>query len=115
MTSDHLRQHADTAQVLALVRSRDGQTLHWRRFFAIAPCAWRTRIANARKVLCQEQGLPYPIPKGGIDPLQWNGNVKRSGYRYRANALGGREAGWCIPGHVERGTLFDLHPSGWQR
>lgn len=115
MNAEIERRHADTEKVLALVRSRDGQTLHWRRFFLIAPQAWRTRISNAREVLCREQGLPFPVPKHGIDPLAWNGSIRRSGYRYSSNALGGREAATFVPGNPDTGTLFDTHPGAYQR
>lgn len=115
MNAEITRRHADTEKVLALVRSRAGQTLHWNRFAKISPLAWRTRLSDARKVLCEEQGLPWPIPKRGIDPLAWNGSIRRSGYRYQSNALGGRDAGSFIPGNPETGSLFDTHPSGWQR
>lgn len=115
MNTEIQRRHADTAKVLDLVRAREGQTLHWRRFFAIAPLAWRSRIANAREVLCKEQGLPYPIRKGGRDPLAWNGSIKRSGYRYQSNPLVGRDAASFVPGNPLTGCLFDLHVPGWQR
>lgn len=115
MHTEHERRHADTEKVLALVRARDGQTLHWKRFAKISPLAWRTRLSDARKVLCDEQQLPWPIPKRGVDPLAWNGSIRRSGYRYSSNALGGRDAATCIPGNIETGNLFDLYPSGWQR
>jgi hypothetical protein len=116
MKAEIARRHADTDKVLALVRARDGQTLHWRRFFAIAPLAWRSRIANAREVFCHEQGLPYPIPKGGRDPLAWNGSITRSGYKYSSNPLGGRDASAYVPGNIETGSLFpDLHPGPFHR
>lgn len=116
MNAEIARQHADTAKVLALVRAREGQWLHWRRFFDIAPLAWRTRIANARKVLCLEQGLPYPIPKGGRDPLAWNGNPKRSGYRYRSNPLCGRDAGMPMwKAEPQRLPLYDGPLGPFQR
>lgn len=120
MNSEIVRRHADTEKVLALVRAREGQTLYWMRFFAISKCAWRTRISEARAILCKEQGLPWPIPKGGRDPLAWNHSVKRSGYRYQSNPLGGRDATvfpdasdtWSAqPGRL---PLLDGERSGWQ-
>ena len=39
----------------------------------------------------------------------------KSAHRYLPNPVGGRDAGVYIAGNVDTGSLFDLHPSGWQR
>lgn len=100
--AEHVRRHADTARVLDLFRAHPGQWLHWRRFFAIAPLAWRTRISDARKAVKDDGGV-----------IDWNGNVKRSAYRLRVHALG-RDASDFVNIAAPLPLFPDAHLSGWQ-
>lgn len=74
------RRRFGTDAVIALLKASEGSWVHWRRFAAIAPLAWRTRLSDARKRL------------GPAFAVEWNKRVERSAYRLRPTPLG-RDAG----------------------
>lgn len=63
--------------------------------------SWRSRIVED---LREKRSMDIP----------WNGDTRQSAYMYRPVAIG-REPSQFIAGNPETWTLFDLHPSGWQR
>lgn len=89
------RQSHGTAHVLALLRARKGMWIAWGEFSKIAPCAWRTRISNARQ-----------LAKADGEVVEWNRNPRQSAYRLIDQPLG-REASNVSP--ADR-LLFDIHP-----
>jgi hypothetical protein len=80
----HVQQQG-TARVIALFVAQPLQWIDWREFQRIAPCAWRTRISDARKRLKLEGGQ-----------IEWNKQVRASAYRYVPYRPLGRDAGRVI-------------------
>lgn len=94
---ERARQEHGTRQVLALLRERKGGWIPWSEFSKIAPCAWRTRISNARQ-----------IAKADGESVQWNRNPRESAYRLIDTPLG-RAAD--VPAlDTQPGLLFSMHP-----
>lgn len=74
--ANSLRSELDRRRLVAstiwtLFQARPMVWLHWSRFSKLAPCAWRTRISDARK---EAEKI------GGV--IEWNRNQKRSAYRF---------------------------------
>ena len=70
LTAERERRASNTAKVVGLFRANQGHWIDSRELEkAGGRLAWRTRIAEARRIFCQELGWPYPIPKGGRDPI----------------------------------------------
>lgn len=82
MRDELARRAANAREMLALLRVAPLKWHHWQRFAKIAPCAWRTRLSDARKVIENDGGQ-----------LVWNRNVRRSAYRWVPYAPLGRDAG----------------------
>lgn len=80
------RRKKATSAVWALFQARPLVWLHWQRFAALSPCAWRTRISDARHKV--------KALGGGIE---WNRSVTRSAYRYLPYQPLGRPADVPIP------------------
>lgn len=70
------RRASDSSKVLALFQRQRQQWIPWTDFAAIAPCAWRTRVADARKIARRDG-----------DEIVWNGDNKHSCYMLRPKAL----------------------------
>lgn len=75
------RRQSATADVLALLKSRPLHFFGWREFAQIAPCSWRTRIADARRIVQADGG-----------DVVWNKSVRDSCYAYRPYTPLGRDA-----------------------
>lgn len=73
--------------------------LHWRRFAQFSPCAWRSRISDARK---------EAVKAGGR--IEWNHSVTRSAYRYVPAASEPSPEQWTIPGAPWGPEPFELTP-----
>jgi len=78
-------QQQGAARVLAMFRAHPLEWIDWREFQRIAPCAWRTRISDARKRLRLDGGQ-----------VEWNKQVRASAYRYVPYRPLGRDAGQAI-------------------
>lgn len=96
LASEIQRRDTGTEQVLALLQSRPHEWISWQDFAAIAACAWRTRISDARKILRTQ----------GYD-VEWN-KRRSSAYRLVPLALG-RDA--TLPTALP-GYLFAVHKQG---
>lgn len=68
-------------QVWTIFQNRPGIWIHWRRFYQLAPLAWRTRISDARR---------FAETAGGR--IEWNESITRSAYRYLPYQPLGRDA-----------------------
>lgn len=88
------RRASATAAVLALFQSKPGQWLDWTEIAAVGgSCAWRTRIADARKIVAKDGGRIE-----NRQTRQPNGLVI-SEYRYLIQAPLGRAADVPLPHH----------------
>ena len=92
------RQDRGTVQVLALLRERKGLWVPWMLFAEVAPCAWRTRISDARKIAQADGEL-----------VMWNRNPRQSMYRLIDQPVA-RDATIPAPETQPR-TLFEM----WKR
>lgn len=98
LSAELAHRQGTTLQVLAIFHARAGQWIAWDVFAAVAPCSWRTRIADARRIV-----------KADGFAIEWNGNPKASMYRLVPQPLG-RDATVPAPERQDR-TLFPLHKS----
>jgi hypothetical protein len=100
MTPELQRRQTNAEKVWALFALHPGRWLHWSRFAAVGgACAWRTRIADARKIA---EG------KGG--QIVWNNRASRSAYRYVPAASEPSPDRWPIPGSPSHDQGFHLTP-----
>jgi hypothetical protein len=95
---EFVRQQQSTLKVLALLRERKGLWIPWALFAEFAPCAWRSRISDARQ-----------LAKADKELVQWNRNPRQSMYRLIDAPLG-RDAAIPAPETQPR-TLFEM----WKR
>lgn len=75
------RRQSATDEVLALLQSKPLHFFGWREFAKIAPCSWRTRLADARRIVKRDGG-----------DVVWNRSVRDSRYAYRPYQPLGRDA-----------------------
>ena len=95
LTSEITRRQSNTDRVLAVFRAHPGRWLHWRRFEKVGgACAWRSRIADARRILKAEGGI-----------VENNDSIKRSAYRYLPYVPAGRAADVQPP---DQPALFEM-------
>jgi hypothetical protein len=76
MKDEIARRQSAVQLILELFRAQSGRWIHWRRFERFAPCAWRSRIADCRRIV-QREG----------DDIVWNKRVHRSAYMLRPKPL----------------------------
>jgi hypothetical protein len=91
LASELQRQRSNAQRVLELLKAQAGAWVSWQAIAEVCgACAWRTRIADARKLAKRE----------GAD-VEWNRNCRTSAYRYRPAPLG-RDAGWPVTDATRR-------------
>ncbi len=81
MKDELQRRQRIASATWVLLQQHPGRWLHWRRFFRLAPCAWRSRISDARK---QAKKIGATV--------EWNRSITRSAYRYLPYVPLGRPA-----------------------
>lgn len=64
------RRQSNTQKVVEHFRAHQGEWIDTRTLEQLGGRnAWRTRVANARKVFCLEMGWPYPVEAEECDPI----------------------------------------------
>ena len=86
------RRTSHTQQVVALFRAKCQQWISWNELARVGgQLAWRTRVADARRMLKREGGT-----------VEWNHDILASAYRYVPYERIGRDAAE----HVTQKALF---------
>ncbi len=86
LSAELVRRQKVASATWTLFQARSSRWLHWKRFARLAPCAWRSRISDARKEAKAQGGT-----------IEWNRSITRSAYRYLPYEPLGRDASIPAP------------------